>query len=159
MRQYTEEIREEAIKRLAAGLSPEVIAGQLSISVSGVRSIAKAAGVSASAALTAASRDIREVLALPEEKQNEYFHTVMRTAALKVATIVENMSADQLLNNVNEVTKLASWARGVVGGSEKPPPAPSPQTTPMGRVNLSLLLRKTSVVDAEVLENEATPGD
>jgi hypothetical protein len=152
---YTTEYRDEIVRRLSAGVAPDTIAEKLSVPVSQVKSIARSLDKSASTAVVATARDVREVMRLPEQQQGDYFDMVMRTTALKVATLIETMPPTALMENAKSVIALSRWAQRVVGKHADLPTAEKAKSGAAGpALNLNLLLRRPPTIDAKVRETE-----
>jgi len=116
---YSSQIKDDIIKRLSAGMSPAEVADQISIPESAVRRIAKELDVAQNKAIMQLGRDLREVEALSEEKQNEYLLSVIRTTALKAAVALEALPGPAIVANAKTLTGLAKWIESVAAPKDK----------------------------------------
>lgn len=116
---YGTHVKEDIVRRLQAGLSPEEISDQLSIPESTVRRFSKELEVAQNKSIMQLGRDIREVEALSEEKQDEYIRQVVRTTALKAAVALEALPGSAIVANAKTVTGLARWIDSVATPKDK----------------------------------------
>jgi hypothetical protein len=140
---YSPALKEEVCRMLSAGMNAEEISERCSVPKSMVHRVSREMGVEQNKAIVLHTRSLSELMALPKDKQGEYFDEVARKAALKAVSLLDTLPGEALIQNSKSVISIMRWAKDVL--------APVQDATPK-----RALLNLDRVLEGAVEDQEAT---